>query len=175
MSGNSIIINNMILNRDFFSRDATIVAKELCGRLIVKDGHALRIVECEAYLGECDSACHARAGITPRTRLLYGNAGYAYVYLCYGMHWLLNAVVSSAQDPQCVLIRACEKPFDGPAKLTKALGIDGAFNGADICSGTGLWFEDDGCRFKVERLKRVGIDYAAPADRDALLRYKIIQ
>jgi DNA-3-methyladenine glycosylase len=110
------------------------------------------ITETEAYRGEDDLACHARSGLTPRTAVMYGKPGHAYVYFNYGMHWLLNFVTETEGFPAAVLIRGIQpiegleiiaerrkdRPrsqwTDGPAKLCQALGIDGNFNGVDICS-----------------------------------------
>jgi len=138
------------------------------------------IVETEAYQGEDDLGCHASAGRTPRTAVMYGPPGHAYVYFTYGMHWLLNAVTDGEGTPAAVLIRAiypvegetlmaenrsynADKSgwTDGPAKLTQALAIDGSLNQADLCStSSGLWIENgksipDKC---VERTSRVGLN-----------------
>jgi DNA-3-methyladenine glycosylase len=167
----------MRLTCDFFRRDALTVAPELAGKLLVRrldDGpRALRITETEAYLGEADTACHAHKGRTRRTETLYLPGGAIYVYLCYGLHWLINIVTGQAEDPQCVLIRACEAPYDGPAKLTKRLMIDRRFNGGDICLSDALWIEDDGARFPLTALPRVGIGYASPEDQARLWRFAV--
>ncbi len=138
------------------------------------------ILETEAYQGEDDLGCHASAGMTPRTAVMYGPPGHAYVYFTYGMHWLLNAVTDSEGTPAAVLIRAIypvegedlmaeNRAYnagvsgwtDGPAKLTQALAVDGGLNTVDLCSRTsGLWIEngtsvpDD----QVERKPRVGLN-----------------
>ena len=136
------------------------VAREMLGaRLIhVLDGARLAgiITETEAYIGEEDLGCHAKAGITKRNAIMYGTAGYAYVYFTYGMHWMLNVVTERKGFPAAVLIRAMaavdgrEIIFTrreggdtaGPAKLTRALGIDGALNGVNLCDrAAGLWIE----------------------------------
>lgn len=126
----------MRLGRDFFLRDALEVAPELIGKTIVRtldDGTEIRltITETEVYRGEEDTACHAHKGRTKRTEMLYRQGGTVYVYLCYGIHWLLNIITGPAGHPQGVLIRACEG-FEGPGKLTKKLAVTGEFNGADI-------------------------------------------
>lgn len=161
---------------DFFRRDCLEVAPELVGKLLVRtldDGTSLRlrVTETEAYRGEADTACHASKGRTKRTETLYAAAGIYYVYLCYGMHSLLNVVTGAENIPQAVLIRACEKPYDGPGKLTKFLCVDRSFKNTSVCGGR-LYFEDDGERPSVIRLKRVGIDYATPEYRDILWRFK---
>ena len=154
-----------IIDREFYNRPALVVARDLLGCTLVRmqSGQRLTgvITETEAYQGEDDLGCHASAGKTPRTAVMYGVPGHAYVYFTYGMHWLLNAVVSPLGTPAAVLIRAIvplegrsqmaeNRPFnagktgwtDGPAKLTQALAIDGAFNTVDLCNPQGnLWIE----------------------------------
>lgn len=154
----------MILGDNFFHRDCLEVAPDLVGKLIVRKLESgeeikLRITETEAYRGTEDKACHASKGRTPRTELLYGESGIIYVYLCYGIHWLLNVITGEKDLPQGVLIRACEN-FEGPAKLTKKLQIDKSFNGEKIEGNKRLHFEDDGLKPKIKTDKRVGIDYA---------------
>jgi DNA-3-methyladenine glycosylase len=166
----------MKLKKDFFLRDVLQVAPELVGKTIVHrlpDGseRRLRITETEAYRGEEDTACHARRGRTGRTQTLYLPGGTIYVYLCYGIHWLLNIVTGPADFPQAALIRACEGA-DGPGKLTKALGVDGRYNGSDITLDPGLWIEDDGNDVNIILDKRVGINYASAEDRERLWRFK---
>lgn len=161
--------------RDYFRRSAPELARALVGKLLCRkmpDGSIkkLRISQTEAYCGEADTACHAHRGRTKRTETLYRDGGTVYVYLCYGMHWLLNIVASCEDDPQAVLIRCCESA-PGPGKLTKALCIDGSFNGADILSCGELWLEDDGLEVDIIQDERVGIGYASQADREAKLRY----
>ena len=114
------------------------------------------IRETEAYVGEKDLGCHARAGKTPRTAVMYGRAGIAYVYFTYGMHWLLNAVTEAEGFPAAVLIRAIEpsegtevirarrqgRGLNGPGKVTQGMGVDGGLNRADLTSpASGLWIE----------------------------------
>lgn len=152
------------MEEDFFHRDALDVAPELVGKLIVRrlpDGTVLRerIAEVEVYRGEEDKGCHASKGRTKRTELLYGRSGIIYVYLCYGMHWLMNVITGELDQPQGILFRAGAK-YDGPAKLTKYLQIDASFNGQPICGNESVWLEDDGRRPAVRTATRVGIDYA---------------
>lgn len=150
-----------LLPRTFYSRPTLTVARELLGMQLVRilDGQRLAgvITETEAYIGEDDLGCHAKAGRTPRTAVMYGLPGHAYVYFTYGMHWCLNAVTEREGFPAAVLLRAI-RPVEGvdvisarrqgrdtlgPAKLTQALGIDGAQNGIDLCSRrSGLWIEE---------------------------------
>ncbi|MBR1824903.1 MAG: DNA-3-methyladenine glycosylase, partial [Ruminococcus sp.] len=140
------------------------VAEDMVGKILVHrlpDGSLLkeRIAETEAYGGEEDLACHVSKGRTKRTEILYGESGTVYVYLCYGLHWMMNVITGEKDEPQGVLIRAGEK-HDGPAKLTKYLEIDGGFNGKDICTSPDIWIEDDGFRPAIKTAPRVGIDYA---------------
>ncbi|MDE6092913.1 MAG: DNA-3-methyladenine glycosylase, partial [Ruminococcus sp.] len=119
---------NIKLSQNFFSRDCLEVAPDLVGKILVRilpDGTVIkeRISETEAYRGEEDKACHASKGKTKRTEILYGDNGMIYVYLCYGIHWLMNITTGEKNNPQCVLIRAGEV-HDGPAKLTNYLQFD---------------------------------------------------
>ncbi|MGN0587366.1 MAG: DNA-3-methyladenine glycosylase, partial [Oscillospiraceae bacterium] len=98
-------------------------------------------------------------------------AGIIYVYLCYGMHWLMNVITGEKDFPQGVLFRACEK-YDGPAKLTKYLAVDGSFNGQKLYGNDKIWIEDDGYSPEIITLPRVGINYATPEYRDILWRFK---
>lgn len=166
---------NVILSKDFFSRDCLEVAPELVGKILVHrlpDGTELRerIAETEAYRGEEDKACHASKGRTPRTELLYGENGIIYIYLCYGMHWLMNVITGEEGTPQGVLIRAGEC-FNGPAKLTKALAITGEFNGQPVYDNNDVWIEDDGFRPQIKTALRVGIDYAGEYWKDIEWRF----
>lgn len=152
------------IGKEFFDRDALEAAPELVGKILVHrlpDGTELRerIAETEAYRGEEDLACHASKGRTPRTELLYGESGIIYIYLCYGMHWLMNVITGEKDSPQGVLIRAGEV-HNGPAKLTKALQIDGSCNGSPIYGSDEIWLEDDGFVPELKKAPRVGIDYA---------------
>lgn len=166
-----------MFSREFFRQDATALAPQLIGNIIARrlpDGSIvrMRISETEAYCGVDDTACHAHKGKTKRAEVLWRDGGTIYVYLCYGMHWLMNIVCGSEDDPQAVLIRCCVDA-EGPAKLTKALRIDGSFNGRDILDCEELWLEDDGVKVNITLDKRVGIGYADERDREALLRYKL--
>ena len=161
------------LDYTFFHRTCLEVARDLVGKILVhktQDGELrLRISETEAYWGVEDTACHVSKGRTPRTEVFYADAGAIYVYLCYGMHWMLNIVTGDAEDPQAVLIRACvEAP--GPGKLTKKLGITGALNKGSIFQGP-LRIEDDGFRCRILTGKRVGIGYASQEDQDKPWRF----
>lgn len=146
------------------------LARWLLGKHLVRrrtDGviDARMIVETEAYDGERDQACHARAGRTPRTQVLYFPGGVWYVYLCYGIHEMLNLVVGQADWPAAILIRGVEGAI-GPGRVTKALTIDRRLNTASATSDvSGLWLEDRGVRVPrriVEATPRIGVDYAGP-------------
>ena len=158
----------------FFYRSCPEVARDLVGKVLshrLPDGKILRlrISETECYCGEDDTACHAHKGRTQRTEVMYMEAGTIYVYLCYGMHWMLNIVTGEVDAPEAVLIRACvEAP--GPGKLTKALGITGELNRGSIL-GEELWIEDDGFVCDVVTDKRVGIGYASQEDQDRPWRF----
>jgi DNA-3-methyladenine glycosylase len=152
------------LGYDFFHRPCPEVARDLVGKVLVHRGQRLRITETEAYCGESDTACHASKGRTKRTEVMYMEAGTVYVYLCYGMHWMLNLVTGEADQPEAVLVRAClEAP--GPGKLTKMLGITGDLNRSSVCTSDCLWVEDDGCECAVATAPRVGIGYASEEDQ----------
>ena len=164
-----------VLDREFFARDALEVAPELVGKVLVRtleDGTELRerIAETEVYRGEEDLGCHASKGRTKRTELLYGESGVVYVYLCYGMHWLMNVVTGKADQPQGVLFRAGEV-HSGPAKLTKFLSVDGCFNGESFCGNPRIRIEDDGFRPEIITAPRVGIDYAGDYWKSIEWRY----
>ena len=166
----------MKLNYDFFHRPCPQVARELVGKVLVRriggQEYRLRITETECYCGESDTACHASRGRTRRTEVMYAPAGTIYVYLCYGVHWMLNIVTGEENEPEAVLIRACEGKANGPGRLTKALSITGQLNRGSILSDE-LWVEDDGFRCAIGEDTRVGIGYASEADRSRLWRFKL--
>lgn len=162
----------MRLGYEFYHRPCLEVARDLVGKVLVHKGQRLRICETEAYCGEDDTACHAHKGRTSRTEVLYADAGTIYVYLCYGVHWLLNIITGDENDPQGVLIRACVDA-EGPGKLTKRLGITGSLNRKSAVDSHELWIEDDGLRCEIVLDKRVGIGYASQEDQDRLWRFKM--
>jgi DNA-3-methyladenine glycosylase len=124
-----------VLPRSFYARDPVSVARELLGCWLELDGKRGRISEVEAYLGEGDEAAHGARPMTPRTKVLFGQPGHAYVYLCYGVHHLLNVTTEPAGKAGCVLIRAADGLGGGPGKLTKALGVDLRYYGSDLTKG----------------------------------------
>ena len=158
------------LTFDFFHRHALEVAPDLVGKLLIHNGKMLRISETEAYCGIADTACHAHKGRTKRTEVLYAQAGTVYVYLCYGMHWLMNVITGEKDDPQGVLIRACVDA-EGPGRLTKALGITGEQNWDNIVTSEEIWIGEDGFQCNVRTDKRVGIGYASQEDQDRPWRF----
>jgi DNA-3-methyladenine glycosylase len=183
------------LPRAFYARPTLTVARELIGKRLVRviAGRRLAgmIVEAEAYVGRADTACHASRGCTPRTRVMFGPPGHAYVYFTYGIHWMLNVVTEPEGRPAAVLIRAVE-PLEGletiralrpgrsdrelcsgPARVTAAFAIAGPDNGADLVAGRGLLVEShlDLPRGAVASGARIGIDYADPRDRHAPWRF----
>ena len=166
----------MRLTESFFRRECLEVSRDLVGKVLVRrDGDReirMRIYETEAYCEEQDTACHAHRGRTKRTEVLYAAPGTLYVYLCYGIHDLLNIVTGVENDPQAVLIRACVGA-PGPGRLTKALGITREFNRRSVLEGDGLWVEDDGFRCEILTDKRVGIGYASREDQDRLWRFRM--
>ena len=151
------------------------VAPDLVGKILCRkcsDGVVLRrrIVETEAYNGASDSACHARFGKTERNSSLYLEGGHVYVFLCYGVHNMLNLVTGQKDLPEAVLIRGVDGA-DGPGKLTKLLSIDRSHDGLDMMDSDVIWVEDDGVSLDYECTKRIGIDYASEKDRNRLWRY----
>lgn len=174
---------------EFFARDATIVARELLGQLLVfeteGDRIAGKVVETEAYQGWDDQASHASRGKTARTSVMFGPVGHAYLYFIYGRYWLLN-VVARREDVNyggAVLIRAFE-PLEGlpliesrrkgvkgpaltngPARLTMALGLDGRWNGIDLCQAdSALHFEKKTPTdpMLITEAPRIGINVSEP-------------
>jgi DNA-3-methyladenine glycosylase len=182
-----------ILPRSFYQRDAVTVARELLGKILVNGDTAGIIVETEAYPGGDDLASHSAAGITDRTRVIFGPPGHAYVYLSYGIHTCMNIVAEAEGTAGCVLIRALEpvagveamrgrrqgarrsptQPRDlasGPGKLTQALGITLGHYGADLTRGEFVVKEPAGeKRFHIDVTPRIGITKCA----DRPLRFVI--
>jgi len=159
---------------EIYKLNAVELAKELIGVMLCRDPGGeiirLRITETEAYSGEEDTACHASKGKTERTKIMYEAGGHAYIYLCYGIHYLLNIVSGEKDSPQAVLIRGIEG-YDGPGKLTKALKIDKLLNGENLINSEKLWLEDDAFRYKYTASERIGIDYATEEYRNKLWRF----
>ncbi len=178
-------MSRSILPRDFYERPVVEVARALIGKLLVRqignESVSGIILETEAYDGEQDQACHARSGKTKRNAVMYGPAGHAYIYFTYGMHWLLNCVTGCENYPAAVLIRSLhpttglermaknrkgieQKSWcNGPAKLTKALCLDGTLNGCDLCQKNSTLWITEGITIPdefIQAVPRVGIGYA---------------
>jgi DNA-3-methyladenine glycosylase len=163
-------MGRIIKAKEVQAKKTVALARWLLGKHLVRrhaDGRveARMIVETEAYDGEGDLACHARAGRTKRTEVMYAAGGVWYVYLCYGMHEMLNLVVGPRNWPAAVLVRGVAGAV-GPGRLTKALGIGRELNGVSATSArSDLWVEDHGvvvARATVTAAPRVGVDYAGP-------------
>lgn len=178
----------MILKKSFYQRNTLRVAQDLLGCFLVRGSTSRRrkkitcgiITETEAYIGEDDLACHASRRRTPRTEVMYGEAGHAYVYMIYGMYYCLNIVTEKKNFPAAVLIRAIELPvtfrakgstrkynrnnlaLGGPGKVCRFFKIDRKLNSWDLTKGEKLWLER-GIKTKksqIKKSKRIGIDYA---------------
>lgn len=163
------------LLRDFYTRDVLEVAPEMPGKIMVlrlNDGSPGRfsVTEVEAYRGSEDLACHAFRGRTPRTEIMFHEGGRIYIYLIYGMYWMLNIVTGEKDNPQAVLIRGVEN-YPGPGKITKALGIDKSYYGVDLVTSERMWFEDAGLVLPVKSGPRIGIDYAGEYWKSRPWRY----
>lgn len=160
------VMSAKVLPKHFFERPVLEVTEGLLGKHLCRElgGEIvrLRVCEVEAYDGPHDKACHAARGKTARNAVMFGTAGYWYVYLCYGMHWMLNVVTGPRGYPAAVLVRGAGT-WTGPGRLTRALQIGKALNGMPARRASGLWFEDDGLvpqGAQVKRTPRIGVHYA---------------
>jgi DNA-3-methyladenine glycosylase len=162
-----------LLPRSYFNRPTLDVARSLIGKYLMRHTDqgvmAGLIVEVEAYVGPEDRACHASRGRTPRTDVLFGAPGIAYVYLIYGMYHCLNVVTEADGFPAAVLIRAVEHRsssailIDGPGRVCRSFQVDRTLNRWDLTVGERLWLEDRGERITDEDVitaPRIGVDYA---------------
>lgn len=186
----------MILKREFYIKDGITLAKDLLGKILVKEIDGVlykgRIVETETYMGVVDKACHSYNNRrTKKTEAMYREGGYSYIYLIYGMYNCFNVTASIKDNPEAVLIRALE-PLEnkelmlkirkvkrdkdianGPGKLTKALRITSEDNDIDLTLRKNIWLEDDGyIPNKIIETTRIGIDYAEEF-KDKLWRFYI--
>jgi DNA-3-methyladenine glycosylase len=155
---------NLRLSAPFFQRDVLDVAPELPGKILVRrfDDQSVRrfqITEVEAYRGMEDLACHASKGKTARTEVMFRKGGVVYVYLIYGMYWLLNVVTGEENDASAVLIRGL-RGISGPGRVGKVLHLDKSFYGENLSSSERLWIEDSSEKPKIETTPRIGIHYA---------------
>lgn len=162
-----------IIKRSFYRRDTLKVAQDLLGCFLVrKIGKKIIkavITDVEAYIGEEDLACHASRGRTPRTEIMYGRAGHAYIYLIYGMYHVLNIVTEKKEYPAAVMLRGVKiegmdyKKTNGPGKLTRFLKIGKKLNGWDLVKGKKLWIEKPAQGISKKSIvagRRIGVDYA---------------
>lgn len=180
-----------LLDQAFFARDARAVAIDLLGRHVARGRVVLRITEVEAYCWPEDSASHCHRGRTPRNAPMWGPAGHAYVYVCYGLHRMLNFVTNEEGEGAAVLIRSCEPVegldlvrerrggkdgpvlLTGPGKVGAALDLDTSFSGHPLFTRGGLEVHEGEPTRDLVVGPRVGVDYAEPVHRDAPWRYAI--
>lgn len=160
--------NNKILDLNFFNSSVLEICPQILGKhLVQKNNKYIKhyiITEIEAYDGLQDLASHARFGKTKRNKPMFGPAGHFYVYLIYGMHWMLNVVTGPTNYPAAILIRST-KEISGPGKLTKALKIDKTLNNMPAEHQIGLWFESNNIKFNSNQIittPRIGVNYAGP-------------
>lgn len=176
------------LGRSFFARDTVTVARELLGKLMVyrspEGWVGGRVVETEAYVGPEDPACHSARGLTPRNQVMFGPAGYAYIYQIYGMHYCFNVTTAGDQRPEAVLLRALEPLIgldimyrrrrmqpgqerllaSGPGRLVQALGLSKEQNGWSVTEGPIGFYQDPGYTISANDIvaaPRIGISQAA--------------
>lgn len=186
------------LDREYYDRPTLQVARELLGTRLVRMHGDQRIagyiMETEAYRGQEDLGCHAKAGLTPRTRVMYGLPGFAYVYFTYGVHWMLNFVTEGEGFPAAVLIRALfptegldliatrragrprEEWTNGPAKICQAFGIDRRLNAADLCAPDAILFVECGKEISdssVTNGPRVGLNSVPEPWRSIPWNFKV--
>jgi|TARA_Y100000310_G_scaffold345555_1_gene466557 DNA-3-methyladenine glycosylase len=161
-------IKSKILPQAFFEKPTLEVAEKLLGKFLVRHyrgrEQAYMITEVEAYDGFSDKASHAHKGKTVRTEIMFGEAGYWYVYLVYGMHHMLNVVTGKKEYPAAVLIRSV-KGVSGPGRLTKELSVGKLLNTRKVSKESGLWIEDRGVKVEKKDIKktpRIGVSYAGP-------------
>lgn len=159
-----MIIDSSRIPNSFFLREVTEVAPDLLGKILVRhfdDGRIQKfmITETEAYRGGDDKACHANKGLTTRTKVMFDEGGLVYVYLIYGMYWMLNFVTGKAGDSSAVLIRGIEG-ISGPGRVGRALQLDKSFYGENLATSARIWIEDSGLKPKFTTAPRIGIDYA---------------
>jgi len=154
----------MKLEHQFFEKEALELAPSLLGKVICRTLNNNRLLRCritetEAYYGAEDLACHASKGRTSRTEVMFGEGGHVYVYLIYGMYWMLNIVSGHAESPQAVLIRGVEEA-SGPGRVGRYLELDKSFYGENLVSSSRIWLEDDGKTISYKTTPRIGINYA---------------
>ena len=158
----------------FFQNDVLKVAPKLIGKYLCRvfdDGSIIkkRITEIEIYRGEEDLACHASKGKTFRNEVMYQKGGVLYIYMIYGMHWMLNFVTGEINNPQALLLRGIDDII-GPGRVTKNLKIDKSFNGEDLSKSYRIWIENNDLTAEYTTDVRVGIDYAGDYWKNKLWR-----
>jgi DNA-3-methyladenine glycosylase len=167
-------VHSIRCNESFFVKDVLEVAPALLGYYIVKNGskglERFRITEVEAYRGEEDLACHACKGRTPRTEIMYHKGGHLYIYLIYGMYWMLNIVTGKEEQPQAILIRGVEG-ISGPGRVTRQLGTDISYYGENLANSARIWIEKGNGSVSYKSLSRIGIDYAGEPWKSMLWRF----
>jgi DNA-3-methyladenine glycosylase len=152
------------LDRAFFNRDALVIAPEILGKALVRvmpddTRLVLPVTEVEVYRGMDDRANHASKGMTERNRVMFGQGGIIYMYLIYGMHWMLNIVTGEEGTPEALLIRGIGE-IEGPGRVTKHLSIGRDFYGEDLGNSSRIWLEDRPFVENFTTGPRVGINYA---------------
>lgn len=165
------------IQKDFFFQDAVSLAPKLLGKTLIRvwnDGTQSRftITETEAYCGEEDLACHAAKGKTQRTEIMYAEGGHIYMYLIYGMYWMLNIVSGPKDHPEAVLIRGLYS-ISGPGKVGRALKLDKSFYGEDLNISGRIWIEDAPDILHYTSTPRIGIDYAGDHWKNKSWRFLI--
>ncbi|AWN81629.1 DNA-3-methyladenine glycosylase [Candidatus Cardinium hertigii] len=167
----------MILNRAFFLQKTNLVSTNLLGKVLCYRGLQGIITETESYIGVNDPACHAAKGFTKRTKVMFGPAGFSYVYLIYGMYHCLNIVTEALHFPAATLIRGIKlihPPYtylNGPGKLCKYLGIDRTHNAIDITDSKLFYIKDIGLQLPYQTTPRIGISKGI----DKMWRYLVTQ
>jgi DNA-3-methyladenine glycosylase len=168
-----------VIPQSFFNRPAAKVARELLGKLLVRQvgetRTAIAVAETEAYEGVHDLASHSSKGRTARTEVMFGPAGRFYIYRIYGLHWMLNVVTSEVGDASAVLIRGVAG-INGPGRVAAAFDIDASLHGRVATRETGLWFANPTGNSKKPRIRatpRIGVDYAGPIWANKKLRFII--
>lgn len=164
------------LDKGFFQHDVLDVAPDLLGKKIVtSNGKLLNefvITDVEAYRGEEDKACHAHKGRTKRTEVMYSSGGLVYVYLIYGMYWMLNIVTGNENFPQAILIRAVQG-CNGPGRVGRLLNIDKSYYGENLMLSNRIWIADTGQTMHYTCSPRIGIDYADEIWRNKPWRFSV--
>jgi len=176
IAGNKLKNQHKKIPQDFYERDVLEVAPELLGKILVLHSEnelfKYRISDVEAYRGEEDLACHASKGRTKRTETMYAHGGVLYIYLIYGMYWMMNIVTGKKDQAQAVLIRGL-KEVQGPGRLTRLIGIDRSYNGESLVTSERIWLEEGENVHIYNTGPRIGIDYAGDIWKEKAWRFFI--